>query len=491
MKSARIILALFLLCWSTPSSPLQGAAPPPRTLVITGVTVIDATGKAPRPDTTVLIRGDRIVALGKTGQLAVPAAAQVVDGRGKYLIPGLWDMHVHVVHDRFRQLFLAHGITGVRHMYTPNPWCSPRRWRAQAGTLLAPRLVLSDSMVDGARPALPLLLRANVHSAANERAARQVVHTLKGRGEDFIKVYTGLSEKAFLALLDEAGKQRMAVAGHVPHAVNVGVAAQRGMRCVEHLSGVALACSRQEAVLRSTLVRDMEAGRLTPLEAATAWRFQVKAYRSLDPSKVARLIQVFARNGTWHCPTLLEKRAWERLEEESFTRDGRLASLPPLVRNAWKVKRSNGGVSLPRLGMRFSYAELGEHAYQFRKDLEMVEALHRAGVRLLAGTDTPNPYCFPGSGLHDELKLLVKAGLTPLEALQTATRNPGEFLGRQQELGTVEAGKLADLVVLEADPLKHIGNTRQIAAVILGGKLLDQRQLRAMSGQADPTRPRE
>src|SRR5262249_26484734 len=194
-------------------------------------------------------------------------------------------------------------------------------------------------------------------------------------------------------------------------------------------------CSRHEKELRATLLRDMATGQLSPLEAATAWHFQVKAYRTLDPRKVAQLIQVFVRHGTWHVPTLVQKRAWERLGEEPFVRDGRLASLPFLVRNLWTVQRENDGVALPRLRLRFSHADLVQHAYQFRKDLEMVEAMHRAKVRLLAGTDTPNPYCFPGSGLHDELQLLVQAGAAAAGGGPAAHRHPGARRGRPHHRG--------------------------------------------------------
>src|SRR5262245_50400657 len=150
MKSARIVLALLAWCWSTPSSPLLGAAPPLRALVITGVTVIDATGKPPQPDTTVLICGARISALGPTGVLAIPAGAQVVDGRGKYLIPGLWDMHAHLTDSSFGRMYLAHGVTGVRHMFSTNPWYSPR-WddkARKAGKRLFPRLVAAERMLE-------------------------------------------------------------------------------------------------------------------------------------------------------------------------------------------------------------------------------------------------------------------------------------------------------------------------------------------------------
>jgi imidazolonepropionase-like amidohydrolase len=434
----------------------------------------------------VLVNDGRITSIRQTGNVPLPAGTRKLDGRGKYLIPGLWDMHVHITHDCFREVFLAHGVTGVRHMYSFDPWSSPRRWReAMArGKAIAPRLVMTDSMVDGPRAALPWLLRRNVYPVHDARSAREQVDKFKTRGEDFVKVYPCLSRKAFLAVLEQAAKVGLPVAGHVPHAISVAEASFRGMACVEHLSGVALACSSKERSLRLALVRDMESGRLTGMDAATGWRTQVQAYNSYDPDKAAALFWLFASKGTWQVPTLVQKRAWGRLGETDFTRDDRLDELPGLLRKLWKVETTKEGVRLPRAGITFPRHELTEHRRQFRKDMEVVEAMHNAGVPLLAGTDTPSPYSLPGSALHDELELLVEAGLSPLAALQTATRNPARFL-QEKDLGTVEVGKLADLVLLDADPLKDIGNTRSIAAVILGGRLLDRRTVQ----KADPTKP--
>jgi imidazolonepropionase-like amidohydrolase len=485
--NAHTLLRFALLAFCLCAPPSRAAAPPrpaaAQTLAILGVTVIDVTGGDPKTNQTVLIQGGRVVALGRN--VVAPPGSRTLDGRGKFLIPGLWDMHAHAVDDSFRDLFLAHGVTGVRHMYSFSRWYSPRPWRKPTrGDRPAPRLVLSDSMVDGARPAMPWLLRANVHAAADARSARLAVRACKQRQEDFVKVYPGLSREAFLALLEEAGALGLPVAGHVPHAVNVGEAADKGMRSVEHLSGVALACSRREQALRAALVRDTQTGALQGMDAATAWRTQVQAYNSYDPGKAAALFARFARKGTWHTPTLVQKRAWGRLGEPGFTADPRLPTLTAWVRELWRVERTPDGVLLPGPEIRFTGAELVAHRRQFRKDMEVVEAMHKAGVRLLAGTDAPSPYSFPGSGLHDELELLVEAGLSPLDALRTATRNPAVFLGREKDLGAVEVGKLADLVLLDADPLKHIGNTRRIAAVLVGGRVL----VPGTARPADPTR---
>jgi hypothetical protein len=170
--------------------------------------------------------------------------------------------------------------------------------------------------------------------------------------------------------------------------------------------------------------------------------------------------------------------------------DPRLGQLPDLVRSFWKVERTANGVRLPNLGLALAKADLAQNRAEFRQGLRVVRAMRRAGVRLLAGTDASVPYCFPGSGLHDELELLVRAGLSPLEALQTATHNPAELLGRRRDLGTAERGKFADLVLLEANPLDNIRNTRRIAAVVLDGRLLDRATLDRILDAAEKGRGR-
>jgi hypothetical protein len=483
---AFLFTALLCLLLLGPVGARVAPPPPPAdpgVLAITNVTVIDATGAPPRRRTTVLIRGERIVAVGPARLVPVPRGARVLDGRGRFLIPGLWDMHTHITHPAFPRLFLAHGVTGVRHMFSTNYFCSPRQMARQAAARQEPfpRLFAAEQLVDGPASVFAWPASGNVHRVRSAGDARRAVRALKARGEDFVKVYDGLSREAYFELALEAWAVGLPFAGHVPYAVNAGEASDAGQSSIEHLSGVALACSAQEEQLRARLLVGGKG-------LAAVWRINAQAYRTYDPVKAEALFRKFAQNGTWQVPTLVQRRVWSKLDDPRFVNDPRLAQMPDLVRQVWQVKQKANGVKLPYLGLELTKADLEQNRAEFRQDLEVVvPAMRWAGVRLLAGTDASVPYCFPGSGLHDELELLVEAGLNRMEALQAATRNPAEFLGRQRDLGTVERGKLADLVLLDASPLEDIRNTRRIRAVVLGGRVLDREALDAMLPK--PKRP--
>jgi len=392
-------------------------------LAITHVTLIDTrTGQA-RPDVTVVITGDRISAVTESRRPKLPPGAQILDGRGKFLIPGLWDMHAHLFatvpvdpddpapRDFFVPRLVASGITGVRSM-----WDHPAAIRKLRADPASPRIVACGPIVDGPQPYVPGSI-----ACANAQQGREAVDRLKGEGSDFVKVYSLLPREAYLGIVEQARKTGLPVAGHVPNSVTFEEASDAGQKSIEHLM-------RLDA---------------------------------LDPQRLPTLLAKFVKNSTWVAPTLAVHRAVAWFGDPEFMRDPRLDSLPPLLLQFWK---SGPAAINPS-------QDPGARRLKFEAQLQLVGAMHRAGVRILAGTDTPNPYVFPGSSLHDELELLVKAGLTPLEALQAATIRPAEYLGLEDRLGSIAPGRFADLVLLEANPLSNIANTRRIAAVILNGQL--------------------
>jgi imidazolonepropionase-like amidohydrolase len=461
MKSTLPILALsFFLAW-----PGIGRAekPVPQPLAITHVTVIDATGAAAQADMTVIINGDCISALGKTGKVPLPDGVRVVDATGKFLIPGLWDMHTHVIGKETLALFVANGVTGVREMANYPQMVFPLRDQIAKGTLLGPRMVAAGLIVDGPKPAWPFSI-----AVANEKEGREAVQKQKTSGADFIKVYSLLPREAYFGVAAEAKKQGMVFAGHVPLAVSAGEASDAGQKSIEHLTGVLTACSNKQDELR----KEWQEVRSKGDEVAArvlGIRVQMKSLDTYDEKLAAALFARFAKNGTWHCPTLTVQRAFAHLDDKTFTNDTRLQYVSPFVKSFLYPKEPGGTAE-----------EFAVRRRLYKKYLEMVLGLHRAKVDLLAGTDTPNPYCYPGFSLHDELELLVSAGLTPLEALQCATRNPARYLDRLKDIGTIEQGKLADLVLLEDDPLADIKNTRKIAAVVVNGKWLAKESLEKM-----------
>ena len=450
-------------------------------IVLTHVTVIDVTApdsrRAAKPDHTVVLTGSRITAIGKTGKIRVPAGAQVVDASGKFLIPGLWDMHVHALlegrPEYFFPLFIANGVTGVRDMGGSLPLEQIRQIRREIadGKILGPRFgAVAGRILEG--PGGRLDVGVTVATAGE---GRQLVQSFKRQGVDFIKVYNLLPRDVYLAIVDEAKKQRLPVAGHTPLSMTAAEVSDLGQKSIEHTADLFTSCSRDEAALRQELRERAQAVAGGDSNAARM-PVEVKASASYDEQKAAALFARFARNGTWQCPTLAIRRTSTSADLGELDADVRLKYIPASVRESWRKT----------FAQRFAPgSDLEQRRKRFQKTLEMVGAMQRAGVGILAGTDILNPYVFPGFSLHDELALLVQAGLTPLEALQAATVKPAEFLGRSSSLGTVEKGKIADLVLLEANPLEDISNTQRISAVVVNGRYLPKEALQRMLAEAE------
>jgi len=427
---------------------------PPAETSILHVTVINVATGAELPDQTVRIQGNRIASIAAT-QATDSALPGAVDAHGAYLIPGLWDMHVHV-HDKDElPLYVANGVTGVRVMSGDKDTAALRKELAKQAP--SPEIYLASGIVDGGPPVWPGSLV--VKKPAD---ARRTVDEIKASGADFVKVYSRIPRDAYFALADEAKQQHIPFEGHVPDDVTAQEASSAGQRSMEHLSGIALACSsRQESLMGDLHRAEFFRHRMV---------IQAEGYQSLEQAKCQALFAEFRSNDTWQVPTLTVLRLWGRLDDSRFLSDSRLAYIDKKFRDRWEERLQ------PQL-RRWTNQEFQLARGIFAMDERVVGGMFRAGVPMMAGTDAMNPYCFPGFSLHDELALLVESGLTPLAALQTATINPAKFLGRTAELGTVESGRIADLVLLAADPLADIRNTAQIQAVWLKGKYFDKAAL--------------
>jgi imidazolonepropionase-like amidohydrolase len=458
----RCVLALPLLLLYPGFLLAQPKAESP--LAITHVTVIDATDAAAQPDACVLVAGGRITALGKTGDVALPEGAQVVNGTGKYLIPGLWDMHVHIALPDYLKLFVANGVTGVRDMHSFFPTLTfQMRENVRAGKQLGPRIVAAGAIIDGPRP-----IWTGSLSAATAEEGRAAVRQMKKQGADFIKVYTKLPREAYRGIAEEAHKQGLPFAGHVPEAVSAAEASDLGQKSMEHMYGILLACSTREEALRKDLVDALTKADNRDIQILL-FRTQAQVVDSYSEEKARQLFARFVKNGTWQVPTLTVLRAMAHLNDPQFTSDPRSKYMSGFIRQTWG---GDGG-----LRPKYTPEQLAVKKRLFQRSLELVRAMHRGGVPFLAGTDVTNPFCFPGFSLHDELALLVEGGLTPREALQTATRNPAQFFGTLKDEGTIEKGKRADLLLLDANPLEDIKNTQKIAGVVVAGKWLDRAAL--------------
>jgi hypothetical protein len=444
-------------------------------IVFRHVTVIDATGAAPRKNVDVVISAGVIQSIGAKGRL--PRNVRVIEAKGKFLIPGLWDMHMHLALPQiFFPLLLANGIIGVREMFTGIPMNTIRTWRALPD---APRIVASG-FIDGP----PMLSNGPPPPGAFAVAApdqgRFAVRALAQSGVDFIKIYSSVPRDAYFAIAQEARAIGITFAGHVPEEVSPLEASEAGQRSQEHLNNILLACSTREKELRAERVSTMLSQQISGEERLRLLAFPLTEglFDTYSEEKAAALFQTFVRNGTWQTPTLSLLSGFAHMPDDDFVHDPRRKYLLPAWNEAWDPKKT---FFLKDLSAD-QYAALNTRIRALlARHEKLVGDMHRAGVEFLAGTDTNgwNPV-FPGFGLHDELELLVDSGLTPMEALQTATRNPAMYFGSLAQTGTVQAGKIADLVLLDVDPLLDIRNTRKIDAVIMRGRYYSRQDLDAL-----------
>jgi imidazolonepropionase-like amidohydrolase len=408
-----LVLSPLLFCGSLLAQ--NSSVVPP--LVIRDVTVIDGTGAKPQTAMTVVIRNGRIAEIRQPTQAKVPNGARVIDGTGKFLIPGLWDMHGHLTdagEGALTQL-IENGVTGVRDMGGDMELVRGWRREIEKGTRIGPHIVAAGPLLDGPT-------QAKWHVVAhNEAEARALVRSIKQQGADFVKIHTNLSRDAFFAAVDEAKKQGMPIAVHLPRALTMAEASDAGANSLEHV----------EMLVQSALSQqDSATKKLSDRQRIDA------AFESLNDERGTALWARLVKNRTWFVPTMV---AYER----GFV--------------LWSNKPE---AMLLRRPIHL-------------KQMDLVGAMHKAGVKVLAGSDFSDWALVPGVDLHNELALLVETGFSPMEALQTATILPAEFLGKKADFGTVEVGKIADLVLLDADPLESISHTRKIHAVILGGNYLD------------------
>ncbi len=444
-------------------------------VAITHVTVIDGSGRAQQPEQTIVIEKGRIAAMGPDALVKPPSHTQIIDGSGKFLIPGLWDMHVHLAgvsadpawsKQVLLPLLLANGITGVRDMGGDLEILVSWRREIESGTLLGPRIIASGPWLAGGGK------KTNEQfPVANAEEARTAVRELKHRGADFVKVISLPSRDAFFAVADEAKRENIPFAGHLPVEISALKASNAGIRSIEHLyySAFALSCSSKEEELRKSLVERGKRG-----EAGVWNEILLEAQATYDPEKANALWRALTKNATYVTPTLASLDITAHPENRN-AEDPLLAFVPLKLAKEWRDSLGNDEMKKRAASLLWRVAA---------NDWKLTGEMRQAGVRLLAGSDSLDPFVFPGDSLHREFAELVRAGFTPAEALRAATLGAAEFLGRSSELGTVEKDKIADLVLLDANPLEDIGNTRRISAVIHSGKYLDRAALDKLLAEA-------
>lgn len=447
-----------------------GDRPEPRGIAITDVTVIDAA-QGLREQQTVIFDGDEIIAVGGRDD-ELPPAVETIDGSGKFLIPGLWDMHVHLTYDddfvaSMPAMFLYYGVTSVRDTGGLLDKLDPVIAKMRADDAHAPRVRWSGPLLDGGLVVYDGKSRPHIGTRnASVEEARANVAMLADRGADFIKIYELVSPDVFEALASAAAEHELPIAAHVPLSMTAIMAGPE-VNSMEHLRNVELACARNAGALheaRRSLLADMGGTSGYELRSSLHSLQRLPAIANYDAARCAQVLD--ALSGTIQVPTL-------RLNAFSvspvFARDDwddALALLPAAARKKWQEDTIEQRNDPSRDDTTF-----GDWSLKLTGDM------NTAGVPVGAGTDTPIAWAIPGYSLHSELEMLERAGLTPLEVIESATVRPAQFFGLDDEMGMIEVGKRADLLLLNANPLDSISNTRNIATVVSRGRVMSRQYL--------------
>lgn len=451
----------------------------PDHLLIENVQIVDVERGVLQPGMDVLIEHGRITAIGPNIDAQEPT---VIPGRGQYLIPGLFDMHVHSIKMSpvlTHPLFIVSGVTAVRDMGgclgEDDPWVAcaddKREWnRAVANNLMVgPRYDLVTGLAINGGAEIPGGFDAALGAATPEGARDRVQHDL-ARGIDFLKPYTGIPREGYLALAHAASEQGMYLAGHQPFAVSGPELVEAGQRSVEHAFLFLWECWPGIDDLR----------RAGAMDQAFSINNRERMIREHDAARCQQLRTLMAEHGTAYVPTHTTRKLDAYALDEAYLNDNRLRLIPGPLRFIW-LEDANAMARRAGEGQQRAYLR----TYHF--GLEQTGAARRAGVTVLAGTDAPDSFAFPGSGLHDELEHLVDAGLSDAQALRAGTSEAARFLGLQGLAGVVDRGARADLVMLRANPLEDISAVRQINTVILAGSIYDHEDLKRLENGVEET----
>ena len=444
----------------------------PEMLILTNVNVVNTRDGGVEEGVTVVITKDRITGVGKVGFVPEGRNIHVINANGKYLIPGLWDMHVHSAfvspawdEKVIYPLYIANGVTVVRDMGGDPDVLDRRRTRIESGELLGPHMILAGPFLAGGKSDRQTI------AVNTPEEARRAVDTVKDRGEDFVKILSNIPRDSYFAIADEAAKKKISFVGHVPYSVSVSEAVAAGQNSIEHLTGIMIACSSREADLRA-----QELTALASHDYATFQKLGSQVMATFDQARANTLFLQIARSNTWQVPTLVWTQAGSRIDDPKLESDPRLKYVPASVREEWKPAK---------LLKNTSPGELADLKVEAARAVQLVNGAHSAGGRFMAGTDGPDPYVFPGFSLHDEMEWLVQSGFTPFQALQAATFNSALFVAKLDKYGVAEREHTADLVLLDANPLEDIHNTRKIFGVVLGGKYYSRNALDKMLDQVE------
>jgi hypothetical protein len=469
-----IIIPIFITCVFLAGCDSNNVNIGNNDIAIEKVNIVNVESGKIENDMTVVISDNRISSIKKTASIKLSGTNKIVDGNGKYLIPGLWDMHTHFLNEPYTRsvfypLFIANGITGVRVMaadcFEPcdEPDMSIVQHRVlqneiKQGKLLGPKSILASYYINGA-----LRGESTVLKPRTEKHGRELAQLLKQRNVDFIKIYDELTPEAYHGITDEAKKLNLEFAGHTPISLKSSEVSKAGQKSIEHCCdwNLFIECSELEDEMRLKIIEMFRTKSEGNMNALSFEMLEV-----FDSLKCQNIYKLFKQNNTWFVPTL---RLMEVVYPDApdWKQDSNIKYMPKaefdIFVNEWDSI------------IRNLWGPFNLKVEEKRRNI--VSDMNEAGVGLLAGSDAGELGLIYGFSLHEELISLQNAGLTPLESLQTATLNPAKYQNATDSLGTVELGKIADLVLLNANPLENIRHTQEIEAVFTNGLYLNRKDL--------------
>jgi imidazolonepropionase-like amidohydrolase len=423
-----------------------------RVIALEGATLIDGSGGTPKNDAVIIIRNGHIAAVARVNEISIPSDAERINLVGKTIIPGLIDAHAHV--ERWAAgRYIAWGVTAVRDLHGGNDSVLALKNDMNLGSIIGPRMFSAGAMIDGVPTTYP-----NATGVSTGDQARRAVDQHAVAGVDYLKIYTKITPALLRPLIDEAAKLRLPVAAHLGK-TDALTAARAGVVSIEHMAGVVQAATGNPmyASAHNTFL--------------AGWTTEEKGWAGLDSSTVARTARALAQTKVAIVPTLVVHDMLSRLDNPILlTRPG-MEDVPD---NAQSVR------SVPSLLRRTGWRSGDFDAFRRsrKRQDQFVREYKRAGGAIAAGSDAANQLLIPGYSLHEEMALLVAAGLSPLEAITSATRRGAQLL-QADSLGLLTVGKVADLVVLNGSPTRNIAATRNIALVIIRGRVIRPDSLRA------------
>ena len=445
-------------------------------LVISSPKIINTKDGSITFNHDILIKGNIIVSI-IPHRNKYDKSVKIIDAHNMYVVPGLWDMHVHALwrgwFDICNPLMVAYGITGFRDMWGDLKLADTVRIKMANGEIPFQRFIVAGGLIDGAKPIWP-----TSQVAYSPERGIELVDSLYKSGADFIKVYSRLTPETFYAIAKRCKELNIKFLGHVPQKVKLIDASNAGMYSMEHLYGFTEAFSDIEDSIFSVMDKIDFAKGDSATNAALYAEWQNLLVKSkIVPEKVEKVCAVLQANHTWIVPTVVVRRGAAYMDVLDTVKDERLDYLPHVITRNWKPK--NDFRVKNRTAQQWKDAKT-----LYKNRITQLMLLNKNRIPILAGTDLLNPYIFPGSSLLDELELMNKAGLTPLQSLQTATLNPAKYLNKTDSLGTISPNKYADILLLAGNPLTDISNIKKIEGLCVNGKFYNKKDLESLKQKA-------